>query len=156
MNITKTRIAVAGIAVAAVASVGFAVSAQADPTASPAAGQQPKAGAGIGVFLRVTTDAQRACLAQQGLTAPAGQLTPAQRQEVVKAGKAAADKCGVTLPARVKAPGRFLVGFARLTPDQQACIAKAEITRPLGRLTEAEKTKLKADVQAAEASCGIE
>jgi hypothetical protein len=155
MKITKRRAAVAGVAIAGVASVGFAVSAQADPTTSPTAGQQPKIAAGVGAFLRATTDEQRVCLAQQGLTAPSGKLTPEQRQEVIKAGKAAAEKCGVTLPAKAKVPGRFLVGFSRLTPDQQTCIAKAQITRPIGRLTDTEKTKLKADITAAAASCGI-
>jgi len=155
MRITKRRAAVAGVAVAAVASVGFAVNAQADPTSSPTPTQQAKAGAGLGAFFGVTTDAQRVCLAEQGLTAPVGKLTPEQRQTVLKAARQAAETCGVRLPSKAKMPARFLVGFARLTPDQQTCIAKAQISRPIGRLTVAERTKLKADVDAAAASCGI-
>lgn len=159
---TAIKVATAGLAIAGLASVGFAASANAEPTASPTpkpAGKMQKVDAAVVLlpFFAHTTDAQRTCLAQQGLTAPKGKLTDAQQADLSAAVIKAAATCGVKMPKAdtAKIPGRWAFGFARLTADQQACVAKLQITRPIGRLTDAQRETLRTPVNEAAATCGI-
>lgn len=154
MTIISKRAAVAGVVVAAAASVGLVAQASAAPVPVPS----PAGTAGVGgnhlyAFYAVTTTTQRHCLAQQGLTAPQGRLTDDQRAALRRAVEAAAGTCGVRLPERPLAVARVGLGFARLTPTQQACVADIQVTRPIGRLTDAQKATLKSDVDAAVAAC---
>lgn len=61
------------------------------------------------------------------------------------AGTASADA------ARAKARG----WWAGLTDDQRTCLQDQDITRPVGRLADAERTALRAKVEAAAKTCGV-
>lgn len=155
----------AGVAVLALGGGLFAAQAVAGPAApAPAAtasaptdraGGAAVAGRGVAWFYRVLTSDQRACLADAGLQRPEGRLTDAQRAELAARVKAALAGCGVTVPDRLAARPSLGVGWAALTPAQQHCLADATLTRPLGRLTEAERTAVRQSVRDQLAACGI-
>lgn len=153
----KTTAIIAGAAIVTATTIGLALTASADPTSGSTQPdkQGPARHQALFAIYTHTTDAQRLCLSQQGLTAPVGKLTPEQFASVAAAGKKAAEACGVKIADRAAPPGRFAVAFAKLTPEQQACLATAKVTRPAGKLTEAQRATLRSDVQAAVLACGI-
>jgi hypothetical protein len=65
--------------------------------------------------------------------------------DTASAGTASADA------ARTKARG----WWAGLTDDQRTCLQDQDITRPVGRLADAERTALRAKVEAAAKTCGV-
>ncbi|MFM7615900.1 MAG: hypothetical protein ACKO72_00340 [Actinomycetes bacterium] len=106
----------------------------------------------------VLTDAQRRCLTAAGITVPTTRPTAEQ----LAALKAAAESCGITLPA--PAPSALPVApdaapsgelpsdpAELLTEAQRQCLADAGVTIPTTRPT---KSELKA-LLAAAAACGI-
>lgn len=103
--------------------------------------------AGDGKLARLTPE-QRSCLQAKGLTRPVGPLTLEQRRALWASVKTAAESCNVTLPKRA---GRWL----ELTDTQLSCMQKAGITRPLGPLTQAQRTELRSALKAAATSCGV-
>lgn len=94
------------------------------------------------------TPEQRSCLQAKGLTRPVGPLTLEQQRTLWASVKTAAESCNVTLPKRA---GLWL----GMTDTQLACMQKAGITRPLGPLTEAQRTELRNALKAAATSCGV-
>ncbi len=89
------------------------------------------------------TDTQKTCLTDAGITKPEGRPTQAERD----AFKAAAQRCGITLPTRPDDAG----GRLNLTDTQKTCLTDAGITKPEGRPTQAERDAFKAAAQ----TCGI-
>jgi hypothetical protein len=107
------------------------------------------------------TDEQRTCLEGQGITKPTGPPTDEQRAAM----RAAAEACGITLPAPPPAvsgatgaapqgmpgdPGRRGPG-ARLTDAQRQCLADAGITRPTGPPTDEQRAAMRSAAE----GCGI-
>ena len=139
----------AGTAVLALAGGLFAVQASAEPTTpapGPAATTKADDSTRIAWFYRALTDVQRQCLADANLQRPEGKLTDAQVKELQQQVQAALKACDVTLPAKVSACPRLGFRFAALTGAQQQCLADARRTRPLGRLTDAQKAEVRQSV----------
>jgi hypothetical protein len=141
-------------AVAGATSVGAApatASADGDPAGKVV--QHP----GLAWFYTRLTSDQRVCLADQGITRPAGPLTAEQRAALRDKVGAAAKACSITMPDDPTTPGvaRAVGRWATLTPDQQKCLAQVSVTRPIGKLTDAQRAKVKADLQAAVTACGV-
>ncbi|MCA0296429.1 MAG: hypothetical protein LCH96_14200 [Actinobacteria bacterium] len=152
---------VAGAAVLATGGVLFAATAAADPS-SPApapstttAADRARTGRGAGVawFYGALTDVQRRCLADAGLQRPSGTLTAEQRAELSRQVQTTLAGCGVTVTARLADRPGLGVVWTSLTPAQQQCLARTELTRPLGRLTDAQRAAVKQSVRDAVAAC---
>ena len=90
------------------------------------------------------TAEQKTCLTNAGITKPEGRPTQAMRD----AFKAAAETCGITLPAR---NGRSGHPRLNLTDEQKTCLTNAGITKPEGRPTQEQVDAMKA----AAAACGV-
>jgi hypothetical protein len=152
-----------GATVLAVGGGLFAAQAAASPTEptplATAATATPTGDAarrlGIGGFYAALTDVQRTCLADAALQRPSGTLTEDQRATLQAQVKAALASCGVTLPARLSDRPRIGFGWAALTSEQQHCLAATKLTRPVGRLTEAERSAVRQSMRDAARSCGI-
>jgi mRNA-degrading endonuclease toxin of MazEF toxin-antitoxin module len=130
----------------AATTVGAVAEASADTAPTPPA-------LGWRWFSRLTPD-QRACLDKASITRPIGPLTKEERAKVQADLRAAAQGCGITVPtgerrARVKA------WWDGLSPDQQSCLKQANLTRPIGPLSKAERQKLRSDVAAAAKGCNV-
>ena len=106
-------------------------------------------------FYTAITDVQRRCLADADLQRPAGKLTDAQRKALQAQIRAALTKCDVTLPGRFADRSRFGFGWASLTSVQQHCLADTALTRPVGRLTTAERAAVRMSKLDAATTCGI-
>lgn len=152
------------IATTAALAVGgglFAVQASAEPTTpapSPSATATAKAGAGaqgVGWFFTVLTDPQRDCLAEAGLQRPKGKLTDASAKELRTAIDAALATCEVKVPEKLAKHARLGFRWAALTPEQQQCLADTTLTRPLGRLTPAQRAAVKASKVDAVKACVV-
>jgi len=140
---------VSGTAVLALAGGLFAVQASAEPTTpapGPTATRKAADGTGVAWFYRALTDVQRQCLADRNLQRPQGRLTDAQVKELQQQVRAALKACDVTVPAKVAARPRLGFRFAALTGAEQQCLAEARLTRPLGRLTDAQKAAVRQSV----------
>lgn len=153
---------VAGAAVVAVGGGVFAAQAVADPTlptpsaTSTAATSATAAGeVRVAWFYTALTDVQRGCLADANLQRPAGKLTDAQRTQLQQQVQAALKKCDVTLPARLADRPRLGFAWAALASEQQHCLADKQLTRPVGRLTDAERAAVRQSKLDAAASCGV-
>ena len=134
--------------------IGFGVAGAVDggstSTSTPSApfseSRPDKAGHHHGGRLNLT-DEQKTCLTEAGITKPEGRPTQAERD----AFKAAAETCGITLPARPDNAGHHRGGRLNLTDEQKTCLTEAGITKPEGRPTQAERDAFKAAAE----SCGI-
>ena len=137
----------------------FAVQANADPTTpapSPAGTVTPKAaagGQGVGWFLTVLTSDQRTCLADAGVQRPEGKLSDDQAKQLRAAIDAALAKCEVKVPDRLAGRDRMGFRWAALTPQQQKCLADVTLTRPVGRLTAAQRATVRASKVDAVKAC---
>ena len=139
----------AGTAVLALAGGLFAVQASAEPTTpAPRPGATTEAGVSspIARVYRALTHGLGQGLADANLQRPEGKLTDAQVKELQQQVQAALKACDVTLPAKVSARPRLGFRFAALTGAQQQCLADARLTRPLGRLTDAQKAEVRQSV----------
>lgn len=155
----------AGVAVLALGGGLFAAQAMAGPPApAPAAtasaptdraGAAVAAGGAVAWFFRVLSSDQRACLADAGVHRPDGAQTDTQRRELAAEMRAALAGCGASVPGRLADRPRLGVAWAGLTSAQQHCLARATITRPLGRLTDAERAAVRQSVRDQLAACGI-
>lgn len=126
------------------------------PTASPSTSGSKAATARVIWFYTALTDVQRRCLADADLQRPEGKLTPGQVKTLQAQVRTALASCGVKLPARFADRARLGFGFASLTSDQQHCLANATLTRPVGRLTPAERAAVRASKLNAAAACGVQ
>lgn len=156
------RSIVAGAAVVVAGGVLYAGQAAADPstptpspTASTAVGTPAARGAGVAWFYRALTSDQRRCLADAGLQRPKGALSDAQRTELAGQVRAALKECGVELSDKLAGRDRLGFGWASLSVEQQQCLAGTELTRPFGRLTDAQRAALKQSLVDAAAACGV-
>lgn len=143
---------------AAQAAASPASAASANPSASasasPAAGKVSKSR--VIWFYTALTDVQRRCLADAGLQRPEGKLTASQRKTLEAQVRKALSSCDVKLPSRLADRQRLGFGFASLTSDQQHCLANAVLTRPVGRLTAAERATVRKEKLDAAAACGVQ
>jgi len=149
VSFTGLAIAVGGSATAATPHTSSAVgvvSAAATTTTDTAA---PKLGwrwwAGL-------SSDQQQCLAKAGLTRPAFPLTDAEKAAVQTAVRDAAQGCGITLPTGERAAA-LRTWWEGLTDAQRTCLKDADVTRPLGPLTAAERKAVREKVTAAATSC---
>lgn len=137
----------------------FAVQASADPTTpaplptATATTAGRAGGRGVGWFFTVLTDVQRSCLADAGLQRPAGKLTPDNAKELRSAIDAALAKCEVKVPARLAGRDKLGFGWAALSPEQQQCLAKVSLTRPVGRLTAEQRAAVRQSKLEAAKAC---
>ena len=93
------------------------------------------------------TDEQKTCLEGQGVTKPEKGTKPTDEQR--EAFKAAAESCGIELPARGNRPHR-----PKLTDEQKTCLEGQGVTKPeKGTKPTAEQREA---FKAAAESCGIE
>lgn len=95
------------------------------------------------------TDAQKKCLTDAGFTKPATRPTTPPTEEQRAAFKAAAEKCGITLPTGMGKGHHG--GRHQLTDAQKKCLTDAGITKPEGRPTAEHMTAMKAAAE----KCGI-
>lgn len=117
--------------------------------AAPAAATAAPARAARG-WWKGLTDAQQACLEKEVGTRPVGPLSDAEREALRARVTKAADACDVELPfARARA---FWDG---LTDEQRQCLEEADLQRPWGPLTKAERQAVRADLAAAAKECGV-
>ncbi len=141
---------VAGTAALALAGGLFAAQASADPTTAPTPTATTSAdanrGAGVAWFYRALTDVQRQCLADAGLQRPEGRLTGTQVLQLQQQVQAALASCDIEVPDRAADRDRLGFRWAALDSDQQHCLANAELTRPLGRLTDAQRAAVRQSV----------
>ncbi len=147
---------------AALALVGgvYAVQASADPTtAAPSPTATASAdltrGAGVAWFYGALTDVQRHCLADANLHRPEGRLTDDQAAQLRQQVRSALASCEVNVPPRVGDRARLGFRWAALTSDQQNCLAEVSLTRPVGRLTEAERATVRQSLRDAVTACGV-
>ena len=137
----------------------FALQASADPTTpapSPAGTATTKAGGGaqgVGWFFSVLTSEQRTCIANAGVQRPEGKLSEDQAKELRAAIDAALAKCEVKVPAKLAGRDRLGFRWAALTPAQQKCLADVTLTRPVGRLTAAQRATVRASKVDAVKAC---
>ena len=96
------------------------------------------------------TDEQRACLEQAGVTKPAEGQPPTDEQR--EAFKAAAESCGIELPAG--GPGGPGHRGPQLTDEQRACLEQAGVTKPAEGQPPTEEQR--AAFEAAAEQCGID
>jgi hypothetical protein len=97
------------------------------------------------------SDTQQTCLKNAKLTRPVGPLTLEQRRQLRSEVEAAAKTCNVDLPK----PGPVAAFWGGLTQDQITCIQDSGVSRPVGRLTSAERKDLVSQVRAAAQKCGV-
>lgn len=129
---------------APVLAVQSAMPAAAVPDASAEAPARAARG-----WWRNLTDAQQACLEKEVGSRPVGPLSDAERKALREKVTKAADACDVELPfARARA------FWGSLTEAQQQCLQEADVQRPWGPLTKAERQKVRADLAAAAKECG--
>lgn len=98
--------------------------------------------------------AQRACLGKANLSRPVGPLTPAQKATIQEQLRTAATGCGIPIPSGERRAA-LTAWWNALTPTQQSCLKKADLTRPIGILTADQRRTLKEEVVAAAKSCGV-
>lgn len=154
MKTTRIRTAIAASVMGAVAVTGvFAVSTAGAQTTD----QTTQAAQGKGAFFKSLTPEQRDCLRSNGVVKPDHTLTAEERAAAKATLQAAADTCGVTLPAR-PAAARFAelkAELKALTPEQKQCLKSNGITKPDHRLTKEERQARYAALESAAQTCGI-
>ena len=154
MKTTKIRTFIAAGALGAVAVTGlFAVNSAGAQTTD----QTTQAAHGKGTFIKSLTPDQRECLKNNGVAKPDHTLTPDERAAAKANLIAAADTCGVTLPAR---PGIAKVKELRaeikaLSTDQKSCLKSNGIAKPDHKLTKPERQAAYAALESAAQNCGI-
>jgi len=151
-TLRKSRVAKFGLAtllslgmVGALAPTALAQDTSNDGTPSTGARPHPR-----------LTDAQKACLEQQGDHKPAAGTLPTDAQRA--AHQAAAKACGITLPAHPGGPGGP-GNRPKLTAAQQTCLADHGVKKPAApangerpaRATDAQRAAFRAAAKA----CGI-
>ena len=67
---------------------------------------------------------------------------------------AAGERCGITVPTGERR-AKVRAWWDGLSPDQQSCLKEADLTRPIGPLSKAERQKLRTDVAAAAKICTV-
>ncbi|WP_377639650.1 hypothetical protein [Oryzobacter terrae] len=143
----------APVAAVEAAMPGLPTTAVVSSTASSAASSADAAetpGRAARGWWRDLTDAQQTCLRKEVGTRPLGPLSDAERQALRAKVTTAADACDVKLPlARARA---FWDG---LTDEQRQCLREADLQRPWGPLTKAERQAVRADLAAAAKECGV-
>ncbi len=138
--------AVSTAASAGAASVTGAVAMTATADVSPA-----RAAHGVRSWWKDLTDEQRGCLKDADLSRPVGPLSLEQRRALQADVTAAAKACNVELPRL----GPLAAFWNGLTPEQIGCIQDTGVSRPLGRLTQAERQDLLSRLSAAAEKCGV-
>lgn len=99
------------------------------------------------------TDEQKACLDAAGLARPGAEATPEERRAALEALAAAAEECGIDLPARPHGrPGPL----ADLTDEQKECLSAAGLARPGADATPEERQAAREALAAAAEECGID
>jgi hypothetical protein len=140
-----------GVALATASSAGAApvtdvVSAVTTTDAGPVAKAK-----GLRDWWGSLTDTQQACLKDANLTRPVGPLTLEQRRALRADVKTAAATCNVELPKL----GPVAAFWNGLTQEQITCLQDTGLTRPLGRLTKADRRDLARKLVAAADTCGV-
>jgi hypothetical protein len=144
MKITRTRTAIATVALGAIALTGT--------FATGIAGAQSSSGSGQSVkhFASTLTADQKSCLSNNGVVRPGRKATLAERQAFLTTVESAAGTCGITLPAKLE---RRIDWITSIDQAQLDCM-KANVTRPTDH-TPAARAKFKTDLRAAAKTCGI-
>lgn len=107
-------------------------------------------GAGALVATSATAAPAPVTAVERLAAAGATESSDATTDDATTDGTASADTASADA-ARAKARG----WWAGLTDDQRTCLQDQDITRPVGRLADAERTALRAKVEAAAKTCGV-
>lgn len=123
-----------------------ALDASSDPTPTPPA-------LGWRWFDRLDAT-QRACMDKATISRPIGPLSDAEKNTVQAQLRAAADACGIKVPTGERR-AKVQAWWNGLSPTQQACLKKANLTRPVGPLSADERRTLRQQVVAAAKTCNV-
>ncbi len=104
-------------------------------------------------FSRLTPE-QKACLDKVRVTRPLGPPTDAERTQVQADLRAAAQGCGIKVPTGERR-AKVEAWWKALSTEQQACLKGANLTRPLGPLSDQERRQLRTDVATAAKGCNV-
>jgi len=159
MNLTTSIIASTAVLAAGGLFAGTAmaapITAAPSPTVTASATTRQLGQAGVIWFYTAISSEQRDCLADANLQRPEGKLTAEQRKQLNAQVKTALANCKITV--RGKAANRERLGFAwaSLTSEQQHCLADTALTRPVGRLTAAQRAAVRQSKLDAANACGV-
>ncbi len=126
-------------------AIGTAIVSTASDPAPPSVGWRWFAG---------LNDSQRACMNKAKVERPLFPMTDAEKAALQVQVRAAAIECGIPLPDG-KRRQQVRAFWDGLTQTQRDCLKGADLTRPLGPLSQAERTDLKARIKAAADTCGV-
>jgi|GEM_PF-3483588 len=157
--------ALAATTLGAVALVGgIAATSNAAPTSDPAAaiaavaaydsvGDPTPPALGWRWFARLDAT-QRACMDKASVSRPLGPLSDAEKATVQTQLRAAAEACGIKVPTGERR-AKVQAWWNGLSPTQQACLKKANLTRPVGPLNADERKALRQQIVAAARTCDV-
>ncbi len=144
MKITRTRTAIATVALGAIAVTGTFATGIAGAQGSSGGGRTAKQ------FASTLSVDQTSCLRDNGVVRPGRDATLAERQSFLATVETAAGTCGITLPAKLE---RRIDWITSIDQTQLDCV-KANVTRPTEHTPEA-RAQFKTDLRAAAQTCGI-
>jgi hypothetical protein len=144
MKITRTRTAIATVALGAIALTGTFATGIAAAQGSSGGGRAAKH------FASTLTADQKSCLRDNGAVRPGHDATLAERQAFLTTVETAAGTCGITLPAKLE---RRIDWITSIDQTQLDCL-KATATRPTERTPKA-RTQFRTELRAAAQTCGI-
>jgi len=124
-------------------------------TAAPSGTTRELGQAGVIWFYTAISSEQRNCLADANVQRPEGKLTAEQRSQLNSQVKSALASCEITVRDRVADRERLGFAWASLTSTQQHCLADTALTRPVGKLTAAERTAVRQSKLDAAKACGV-
>ena len=154
--------ALAATALGAVALVGgIAATSNAAPTSDPVAAVAAVASAAdptpppLGRRWLDGLDAtQRACMDKASISRPIGPRTDAEKAAIQEQLRSAATHCGIKLPTGER-KAKVLAWWNGLSSTQQACLKKANLTRPVGPLSADQRTSLRQSIIGAAKTCDV-
>lgn len=161
MSTVRSTLVAAGAGAAILATVAVSASAATStPTATASSGSAVVTSGdtarygGAGRWFQGLTDEQRACLQDAGITRPVWPLDVSDRVALRGRVRAAASACDITVPDPTRRE-RMAQAWVALSDEQRSCLTDTGLTRPVGRLSDADRATLRAQVVAAAKSCGV-
>ena len=98
--------------------------------------------------------ADRTCLAKHQVTTHPGPGDVTSRLAVLQQVRSAAADCDVAFPQAARLEKRLLL-WQDLSADQRACLAKVDLTRPIGPLTKEQRQARRQTLRSAASACDV-